>query len=261
MESFGIENCDLSQLNWAFLNGFTKFSDIGIGNCDNFAATFNTFPSASLTALSKLSLGKLSDMDKLVATSYRYPTVLKNGLTHLTIADVVYPSTTTDTILQNFLANWITPSSRKTLRELRLDGNSMTKVPSEISKYNNLIDVNIWNSQPWIVQSNAFNMTKNTTIDARSLSISSSKITSIQPGAFQGIRQIIRFKQFIAFIIIINQTLYILFLKGFYGNWKVYLYGNFLTQLTSCVFKPILQQMTVTNGFGFLNVDNSKMSC
>lgn len=110
LEKFGIENCDLSKLDWGFLNGFTKLSDLGIQNCDNFPTTFNTFPSASLTALSRISLMELSDMNKFVSTSFKYPAVLKNGLTYLLIGSIVYPSTTTDTALQNFMANWITPS-------------------------------------------------------------------------------------------------------------------------------------------------------
>jgi len=186
-EGFGIGNCDLSKLNWGFLGGFTKLRGLKIDNCNNFATTFNTFPSTSLTALSWLNLEKLSDLNKFVTPNFKYPAVLKNGLTQLTITDVVYPTTTTDTVIQNFLANWITPSSRKTLTDLRFDKNSMTKIPSEVVKYNNLTNVIISrNTQPLIVQSNAFNITKNLPAIKRWLYITSSKITSIQPGAFQG---------------------------------------------------------------------------
>lgn len=70
----------------------------------------------------------------------------------------------------------------------------MTKVPSEIAKYDNLTNVVFnRNTQPWVVQSNAFNMTKNATIGE--LYMQSSKITSIQPGAFQGMQDILYLTQ------------------------------------------------------------------
>lgn len=186
-EGLGIVNCDLSKLNWGFLGGFTRLRELKIENFDNFATTFNTSPSTSLIALSWLSLGKLSDINTFVTPNLNYPAVVKNGVTYLSISNVVYPSTRTDTIIQDFLAYWITPSFRKTLTELRFDQNSMTKVPSEIAKYNNLTNVTISrNTRLWEVQRNAFNMTKNTTKNPRRLYMKSSKIAYIQPGDFQG---------------------------------------------------------------------------
>ena len=126
-------------------------------------------------------------MNKFTNASIKYPTPLKNGLTRLYIGNIIYPSMTVDAIIQNFLTNWITPSSRNTLREMLLMNNNMGRVPTDVAKYNNLADFNIFlNYQPWTIQSNAFNVTKNTTINQRVLDLSYAEIESIQAGAFQG---------------------------------------------------------------------------
>jgi len=196
-EEFYIRDCDLTKLKWSFLNGFNKLGKLEIRNCNNFPVNFNTFPSASLTTLSRLNLIELSDLNKFLIPNFKYPALLKNGLTNLMIKGVVYPSLTTDTIIQNFLANWVTQSSRKTLTELAFIGNKMSKVPSEVVKYDNLNSVSFFgNTQPWVIQANAFNFTKNATKSRRLLEILSSQITSIQPGAFQGIEHNICFTQF-----------------------------------------------------------------
>jgi len=128
-------------------------------------------------------------MNKFLIPNFKYPALLKNGLTNLKFTDVSYPSLTTDAILQNLLANWVTPSSRKSLTELAFIGNKMSKVPSEVAKYDNLNSVSFFgNTQPWVIQANAFNFTKDTTKSTRFLEILLSQITCIQPGAFQGIK-------------------------------------------------------------------------
>jgi len=125
-------------------------------------------------------------MHQFVTAKATYPAPPKNGLISVYIGEMVYPNTKVDESIQNFLANWVTPSSRKTLIALHLRGNNMTKVPSEVIKYTNLYVTYLSNTQPWVIKANSFYFTKNTTINMRTLSLYDSKLTSIEAGAFQG---------------------------------------------------------------------------
>ena len=186
-DTLNILNCDLNKLNWGFLTGFAYLKVLNIENSNNFPDTFYTFPSASLVSLSYLTLKTLSDMDKFYFTNIKYPPPLKNGLKSLSIEGIVYPNVLVDVSIQNFLAKWITPSSRKTLIGLLLDNNNLLKIPSEVAQYENLTGAYFFsNAQPWVIQTNAFNFSKNTSYQ-RTLRIDNSRIKSIQPGAFQGL--------------------------------------------------------------------------
>jgi len=90
----------------------------------------------------------------------------------------------------------------------------------------------------------------------RALSLYDSKLTSIEAGAFQGTKAYIQFisiSRFKFFYILINA-------KGFFGNWYIDLSNNRLTEFSSTVFLPILQQMNATNLYGFVYAINSKNS-
>lgn len=185
--TLNIWHCNLNRLNWSFLAGFANLKDLQIDSSNNFPVTFYTFPSASLTGLWYLTLKYLSEMDKFAAANIKYPHFLKNSLKTIVIEGIVYPNILVDASIQNFLANWITPSSRKTLAALILNNNNWTKIPSEVAKYENLDDAYfLYNTQSWVIQKNAFNFAKNTSRYQPTLKINNSGIKSIQPGAFQG---------------------------------------------------------------------------
>lgn len=187
-DTLNIRNCNLNKLNWAFLTGFSNLKTLYIDSSNNFPVTFYTFPSVSLTGLGYLALKSLTEMDKYAVANIKYPPLLKNGLKTIVIEGIVYPKVLADASIQNFLANWITPSSGKTLAVLILNSNSLTKIPSEVAKYVNLNDVYFrYNAaQSWVIQKNAFNFAKNTSRYQRTLNMNYSGIKSIQPGAFQG---------------------------------------------------------------------------
>lgn len=187
IQTLFVWDCNLNSLNWGFLNGFSGLKHLWIGSCNNFPMTFKTLPSASLTSLSEILLNSLVDMHQFLTANATYPAPIKNGLTNVYIGDLVYPNSRVDETIQNFLANWVTPSSRKTLIALHLWGNNITKVPAEVPKYTNLIAAYFRNTkQPWVIKANSFYFTKNTTINSRALSLYDSKLTSIEAGAFQG---------------------------------------------------------------------------
>jgi len=140
-DTLNIRNCNLNKLNWAFLTGFSNLKTLYIDSSNNFPVTFNTFPSVSLTGLGYLALKSLTEMDKYAVANIKYPPLLKNGLKTIVIEGIVHPKVLADASIQNFLANWITPSSGKTLAVLILNSNSLTKIPSEVAKYVNMLNM------------------------------------------------------------------------------------------------------------------------
>ena len=88
------------------------------------------------------------------------------------------------------LIKWITPYSKNTLDYLDISGNNLTKIPNEIRNYHNLTTFEvIFNQQPLTIQKNALNLKKITLNSYKKVYLS--HVTSIQPGAFQGMPTII----------------------------------------------------------------------
>ena len=181
-----IKNCDLSQLNWGFISNFTNLKNLYISENDNVLASFYTLPSASLTRLSYLSLVANTGLNSgFLNLSLRYPEPLKQGLNHLDVTE----SDLSDFALNCFLIKWITPYSKNTLDYLDISGNNLTKIPNEIRNYHNLTNFYVtFNQQPLTIQKNALNL-KKITLDGYKM-VRFSRVTSIQPGAFQGIPNI-----------------------------------------------------------------------
>ena len=177
-----IKHCDLVNLNWSFLSGFTKLSYLDIEYCSNFHVTFfNTFPSATLTSLSIFSLSSIMGLNGFKNIYSKTPAKLPNGLSQVYI---IYSYDFGDDALKNFLAKWVIPSSKNTLTYFEVAGNSLTKIPSDVLKFNQLNTANFYeNVIPLTIPPGVLNF--NATV--QTVYLDDSHITSVPDGAFKGI--------------------------------------------------------------------------
>lgn len=179
-DTLSISNCDLNFVDWSFLKGFSNLSYISFDYNSNLHTTFYTFPASTLTSLQVFYLLGMIGMNGFSNASLKFPPPVPNGLSSLWIW-FAYDMTTQ--AAQNLLAKWVTPTSKDTLTSIQLGGNSLTAIPSDISKYSQLTDVQFWeNAQPWNIQSRALNIT----VPVKTIYLDASRIASVSAGAFLG---------------------------------------------------------------------------
>lgn len=184
VSSVSISNCDLFMVDWSFLTNFTKMTSFSVSSSDNIHWTFNTFPSGTLTSLTSITLQKIRNMNGFQNPYFKYPAIVAQGLTAVTIK---YCYDFGDDALENLLTKWITPSSVDTLTQLDLSGNSLTQIPLDMPKFKKLYVLRLFeNLVPWTIQSYAFNIELPPS-SRSTLMLDDSEIQSIEPGAFQGI--------------------------------------------------------------------------
>ena len=141
--------------------------------------TFNTFPSSSLKSLRYVFwYGIIGIRD--FKYNRQLPAPLPQGLTSFWIW---YCDELDDVPLNLILKTWITPTSQKTLESLQLGGLNLTKVPTEVSKYNRLNDLEFFqNIQPMSIASGAVS----STVPFNTVYFNNAHVGSISPGAFKG---------------------------------------------------------------------------
>ena len=174
-----IQNCNLIKFSWSFLTNFTYLYSISISNSSNIHTTFSTLPVKTLTWLKRLELNRIRGINGFGNA----------GLSYLSISGVNNYGDCKDgnigDIAMGKLFSWITPPSVKTLSTVMLNGNSLTQIPADIVKFNQLNQFSIKNLQPMKIQSNAFNISKFKD-SYLNLDFGYSQITAVNPGAFQG---------------------------------------------------------------------------
>lgn len=175
-----IENCDLRLLNWSFLKGFSNLDTFSVKYSSNIHLTFSTFPSKSLKSLSSIYWYSIVGIGNF--NSYtKFPAPLVNGLTKLRIWSC---DELGDNSMNIILNKWITPASRSTLNNIQLAGLNLTKIPLEMSKYNNLNTLYFSeNIHPMTIQAGALNFTS----PVLYMYFDVANVNSISPGAFTGI--------------------------------------------------------------------------
>lgn len=119
-DTLNIQNCNLSQLNWAFLNGFLTWL--------RSAWFFLQILCPILHLPFRLTNKALNPK-----SSVKFPEPLPNGITNLAIE---YGYNLGDVATDRFLSQWIVPSSNNALLSLSLSGNLLTKIPPSVSKLN-----------------------------------------------------------------------------------------------------------------------------
>lgn len=178
---FYVMGCDLRELNWSFLSGFTKLNSLNVVVSSNFHVTFfSTIPSATLTSLSIFSLNSVTDLNGFSNNSMKAPAKLPRGLSQVYI---VYCYDLGDAALQNFLAKWVTPSSTNTLTLLEVAGTSLTKIPADVTKFNMLDHAHFYeNFKLMTIQKGAFHF--NATVE--DVFLDASEIDYVADDAFKG---------------------------------------------------------------------------
>jgi len=185
-DTLNISNCNLQYLDWSFLKGFSSLRSLHIvANSSNLHQRFHTLPTRSLAKLKVFQLDSVLGLNGFNRTCLKFPAPPPKGLTALYIDNCYDVGTAA---LQNFLAKWVTPT--ETLQSLSLTKNSLSRIPSEVSKYV-LSDVDIsGNLQPLKIQDVSFNVFRPYSPwpgpNGASLILRNSKITYISPGTFKG---------------------------------------------------------------------------
>ena len=180
--SLTVQNCNLSQINWSFLTGFTNLSSFSISYASDFHRNFVTFPGSTLTRLSSFSLNSVTGLNGFynLSRSYKFPSLPPNGLTTVSITNCY---DLTDDAIDRLFTFWVTLSSQDTLTSLTLSGNNVTKVPIDVPKFSLLDTVDMSNNQQtWLIPINSFNFK----VPVKSLKLDNSKIYQISGFAFTG---------------------------------------------------------------------------
>lgn len=178
--SLTIKGCDLIQLNWAFLSGFSKLSSLSISNSANLHNTFSTLPSTTLPRLTSLSLFSIMGLNGFTDPRVQFPRPLPNGLSSLFVGSCYDLN---DVAMQNFLAKWVTPTSSKKLVFLNVVASRLSNIPKEVSKYTKLTTAGFFgNLVPMTFKKGAFNFSD----PVEAFNNDFSQINSIEDGAFIG---------------------------------------------------------------------------
>ncbi len=177
--SVTIRNCDMRNLSWKFLTGFTKMDSLRFTYSSNFQITFNTLP--LLPSLLSLDL-------TAVDITYRNGTPtfpkLSAGLLFviLDFDNVMFA----DAIVTAFV-KWLVSTSSNTLiysdvSRLGISSNAMKTIIPLYSNFKNLNYLSFKNTQMPTTISAGLKFTKKVSY----VTLDSSNIVQIAPGAFSG---------------------------------------------------------------------------
>jgi len=121
----GINTCDLSQLNWSFLNGFNILAQVTVGSSSNLHQTFSSLPELpNLKVLDFYSCsGGLNEWTE-------FPNLVR-GLD----AFYLWFSTQLSDEAMSRILDWILISSSKTLQKLSIFANDLKNFPKEIQLF------------------------------------------------------------------------------------------------------------------------------
>jgi len=179
LASVSIRNCDMRNLSWKFLTGFTRVNSLSFTYSSNFQITFNTLP--PLPALSGLDLAA-------VDITYRNGTPtfpkLSAGLqyVYLDFDNVMFA----DAIITTFI-NWLVSNSNNTLSfisttRLGISAKAMNTITPLFSNFKKLNILSFKNTQmPLTIPAGLTFARKISYVD-----LSNGNVVKITPGAFNG---------------------------------------------------------------------------
>ena len=189
-KTLNIDNCDLNQVDWSFLRGFSSLSTFYIQFSSNVHTKFHTLPTLTLTNLKNVYWLSVMGLNGFSSNSLKFPPSPPNGLADFQVRSSYDAN---DDAFQNILEKWIVPTSRRTLTTLKLYENTLTKIPLAVSKLNAL--TNAWffgNAITLNIKPGTFNLTNSVQL----LGLAGAKITSIDPGVFSGMALAFNFYYF-----------------------------------------------------------------
>jgi len=239
-EIFTMNRIDCTVLDFGFLTGFDKLTNLTFANIHNIQHCLPSLPPLSrLTSLDFQYCAGLNDLNVL-------PT-LKNGL------KAVQFFGSTDNIQETIndataarIMDWLLLSSANTMEEMTIvNMNQVTQVPHKISSFKALRALKLHGNSISVIKSGAFSFS----VPVSELNINENGIKEIESGAFQG-------KHFIVNIQRKNLNMHKIYIKylrsnisGDFKNAGIFMYNNNLTRFEESVFGPMLKQMAPGNGF------------
>jgi len=174
--SVEVTNCDLTELDFKFLNGFSNLVTLIISSSQNLAASFQTLP--LLPKLSTLEIHHCSNLDQLTS----FP--ILNGIQSF----LLYENPDLgDESVDNILT-WMGDSpNADSLVNLGLNANNLTKIPSGISKFTSLNSLELQNNKIPVVKTGELSFTA----PVKSLFLYSDELETIEKDSFQGTNELL----------------------------------------------------------------------
>ncbi len=177
-KTLNLNRMDCFLLDFNFLSGFDKLSELYLSNIQNIQMCLPSLP--SLPSLTTLAIEYPTGMNEL----YSFP-VLQNGLKIAKFVGSPYlpPEMSMTDVTFNRIMDWILISSENTLEELGVSNMAqVTEVPRQIPSFKAL--------RKFWLHSNNISTIKNGslyfTAPVSLLNIKENGITDIEPNAFQG---------------------------------------------------------------------------
>jgi Leucine-rich repeat (LRR) protein len=167
-----IENCDLSQLDWRFLNEFSVLESMHLVGSTLKNNNMNSFP--LLTSVSSFSMLNCGNFDVL------YPPERTPHLIHLQIDNSFNVS---DDAFERIISASADGPYRDSLQILSLVRNKMTRIPSAIGNFTNLRHLLLSGNSIQILSRGSLHFPSNS---LSTLWLNHNLISTIQPEAFKG---------------------------------------------------------------------------
>ena len=180
IEFLYVDECDVGQLNFNFLAGFDKLWVIAFTHTqNNHLANWTIMPPLCNLASLYIRNATRNDLNQWT----QFPN-LTRGLHDLCLDGNEINDVEIDRIL-----NWTLKTSANSLEYLSLERNNLTKIPRQISLFTKILFVRLDHQKTdiQIITNGSFRIPAHNYIIVSQFSAKNSNISSIQPGAFQGI--------------------------------------------------------------------------
>ena len=168
-----IQGCNTSRMDFAFLSGFNRLTQLWIYESSGLESSLATLPE-NLSSLSELYVYECKGLNEWT----KFPDLVK-GLTTLKLHNNGLNDEAMDRIL-----DWALDTSGETLQKLHIDRNAITRVPHQITWFSRLDHLDMRDQDSGIPSIPSGFLSFSSPI--RFLSMASSKISNIAPGAFDG---------------------------------------------------------------------------
>lgn len=169
-----IQGCDTSRMNFTFLTGFNRLTQLWIYQSSGLRLSLPTLPS-HLPSLSELFIYGCKGLNDWT----KFPD-LTRGLTTLKLHNNGLQDEAMDRIL-----DWALDFSAETLQKLHIDRNALTVIPHQLTWFSRLTHLDIRDQDSTGIPS-ILEGSLSFPYPVRYLSMSEAKIATIEPGSFDG---------------------------------------------------------------------------
>lgn len=177
-----LRGCDLGDLDFTFLSGFDQLKTLSIDRATDLHKSFVTLP--PLPSINRLSLRACTESDISENTWKEFPEPFVRGITELCLS---FHNNLDDSMLSRIL-EWVLKSSADSLREFDIFQNKkMTTIPPQVGNFTKLVYFSAsHNGLPLSLSEGSLKFGG----PIENIHLTSSQITNILPGTFEGTRHI-----------------------------------------------------------------------